>query len=236
MNIELWVIDHRDHDWQPAGDIIRHCHINGNNKYADFQALQRIWAVPPYTPGIVGFFGYRKYLLPVDSNENVGWIKPDHAPGWYFCDKPHFDVYRYWLSKYDGKDIIKTLAMCDILIAPPFPLTRSRDIISDFAESRSMKDAITLSNAMRKMNWRPTKVIYPYLFISRWEVFDRFMRETEEIRADLEADIEASDSGNYAYARRPMAYVMERIFSLWFEHAGLEYIEVPLLHCWEMKA
>ena len=32
-----------------------------------------------------------------------------------------------------------------------------------------------------------------------------------------------------------MAYVMERVYTLWLEKSGLSIKEVPMLHCWEME-
>ena len=44
-----------------------------------------------------------------------------------------------------------------------------------------------------------------------------------------------ADSTNEEYKKRPMAYVMERVYSLWLENSGLAIKEVPLLHCWEKQ-
>lgn len=239
--IALWVADHRDHDWQPDGEIIKVWKLDPDEppgeRYADFRALYTYWAfchAHGEWPEIVGFFGYRKYLCPIDGDLVPEWVLPAHAPDWWWCYKEDFDDYRQWLVDWDGADIKRLLAQYDILQAPPFPLTEG--IWTDFARSRSHEDAQHCKNVMsdRFEHFTDTK-IYPYIFITRWSVFDRMMRELEPVRKELDPLITAADSVNSDYTKRPMAYVMERLYSLWLEASDLSIRTMPLLHCWEMS-
>lgn len=233
-DIKIYVVDHRDHDLQPPGDIIRPWVVGPEDvpgaRYADFCALYGVWqAFQAGSPGIIGFFGYRKYLCPLNKELDVDWIKPAHAPDWYQCPKGDFDIYRDFMAEWDGADIKRLLAQYDILQAAPFPL--DREIWADFEKSRSYHDALLCNHIVPSMG---TTKIYPYLFITRWSVFDRMMRELEPLRLKLDPLITAEDSDNDEYKKRPMAYVMERVYSLWLENSGLDIGEMPLLHCWEM--
>ncbi len=228
--LRLYVIDHRDHDFQPEGKIIRPWRLAPGGRYADFVTLQEVWDFGG--DDHVGFFGYRKYLWE-PAWFRPGRIDPAHAPFWCQTGKKEFDSYRQWLSEYDGSDIKSLLAQYDILQAAPFPVPEN--ILPDFRRSRSVHDGNILSNVLREHGWsRLSLRVHQYHFITRWEVFDRMMRELEPLRQDLDPLITAEDSTNAAYRERPMAYVMERVYSLWLENSGLSVKEVPVLHCWEM--
>jgi len=239
--IRIFVIDHRDADAQRPGEIISPYMIYGferpGSEYADFCALYEVWL--GYTqlgtpPEIIGFFGYRKYLAPIPFDHGEDWIKPAHAPDWYQCSKEDFDEYRQMMAEFDGSDIKRLLAQYDILQAPPFPVD---NLFNDFTRSRSRHDSHLLWDAACAYfaNVHPANKIYPYLFITRWSVFDRMMREMEPLRLELHGHTVGADSTNEEYIKRPMAYVMERVYSLWLENSGLSIREVPLLHCWEMS-
>jgi len=235
--IEICVIDHRDHDHQPAGSIIDTWYwkpgMPPGTEYADYCALWERWEhhnryPPEDTPEINGFFGYRKYIVfdPIEGAERA------HAPNWWQCSEEAFDGYRDWLAGWDGAEIKRLLAIYDILQAAPFPLTCG--ILNDFAVSRSRNDATTIGQAFLRAGISVRRhQIYPYLFITRWSVFDRMMREIEPIRLELHGKCRGEDSTNEEYKKRPMAYVMERVYSLWLENSGLSIKEMPLLHCWE---
>lgn len=241
--LQIIVIDHRGYDYPPLSNLLSVWEVRPGDppgdSYADFTALYGAWTKILEPPLFIGFFGYRKYLLPHDVGGKYDrvrtWAEPiNYNPGWWQCKEDAFNDFREWLAESNGADYLRLLGQYDILKAPPYRLTKG-DIVSDFAYSRSMADAVHLGNAMYKMGWRPTKQIHPYLFITRWEVFDRFMRETDEIRKALESQIATLDATSYHYKHRPMAYVMERIFSLWYDHSNLTACELPLLHCWEKQ-
>ena len=178
------VIDHRERDLQAGGEIIGVHPITEHSRpgpeYADFCALYETWYMgnqSGFMPDIVGFFGYRKYLAPVTGDEE--YVTQAHAPGWYQCTAFDFDGYRDYLADWDGDKIKEILAQRDILQAPPFPLTNGKSMMRDFQDSRSTTDAWVLDTAVRYgAKWKicDSTKIYPYLFITRWSVFDRMMR------------------------------------------------------------
>lgn len=236
--IEIWAIDHRVEGHQPEGKIIKPwvlLSVERDGRYADFCALRGVWDKyqDDEPPEIIGFFTHRKYLLPPMERRPVLLVEPAHAPLWYQTSADQFNQYRQWWAKWDGAELLPWLASYDILQAAPFPL--SGNIITDFGRSRSARDADALRDTLRK-HGRSTNSykIYSYIFITRWSVFDRMMRETEPLRKELHEFCQAADSDNEEYKKRPMAYVMERVYSLWLEHSGLAIKEMPLLHCWEM--
>lgn len=236
MNIELWVIDHRDgSDYQQPGAIINVWPVlpadEPGERYADFCALHGLWesvGVTDDPPDIVGFFGYRKYLV----FDAIDGATPAHAPNWWNCSREQFDQYRRWLTKWDGAEIKRLLAQHDVLQAAPFPVP---SLLADFTISRSAHDADALCKVLGRHNISTmAQRIYQYHFITRWSVFDRMMRELDPIRQELDELVTAEDSTNKAYKERPMAYVMERTYSLWLENSGLDVKEMPVLHCWDM--
>lgn len=237
--IGLWVADHRKEDQQPVGSIIQPFPLGGDAlglEYADFRALHTVWSQDPDPPEIIGFFTHRKYLMPpMERRRPYIPVEPAHAYGWWQTSRIGFDRYRQWWSEWDGAELLPLLAQYDILQAPPFPLADG-DIIQDFMHSRSEHDAGALLNIARRHGFGsvPRYRIYSYIFITRWSVFDRMMCETEPLRLELHGLCKAEDSANEEYKKRPMAYVMERVYSLWLEHSGLAIKEMPLLHCWEM--
>ncbi len=241
MNINIWVIDHRfGLDRQDAGKIITIWPITDEDslgpRYADFNALHEVWQYEVENlnpPSIVGFFGYRKYLWS-RMWHHIPSVVHSYAPEWYQADPLQFDAYRQFLSEWDGDALKPLLAQHDILQAPPFPL--NVNMITDLALTRSEHDADVLRDTMRKHGWYGNSGrIYPYLFITRWAVFDRMMREVEPLRLELDQRIMPYDSTNPEYEKRPMAYIMERLYSEWLQKSKLDIKEIPLLHCWELK-
>jgi hypothetical protein len=240
MNIHLWVIDHRGSYAQVKGKVIIPWRVFPDDipgpRYADFTALYEVWRQAQLFKrpiDIVGFMGYRKYFIFPEAEIDVlqdTEITPAHNKGWYQCPLVTFDYYRRWLANWDGAGILPLLATHDIITAPPYQLNES--VWDDFATSRSSLDAHVLHYLYPDGGSRK---ITPYLFITRWSVFDRMMEELEPYRKVLDTVITAKDSRDEAYKKRPMAYVMERLFSIWLEQSGLSTYEMPLLHCWELQ-
>ena len=183
--------------------------------------------------GIVGFMGVRKYPLFPGFEVKT---EPSHAPDWRDASPQHFDVYRNALTKWDGASLLPLLATHDMIVTVPYDCSRNGDILMDFATSRSHKDALALRKALMHRGVYPiSKKIYPYIFVTRWSVFDRFMQFAWPLAQELEPLCKGEDSTNDAYKKRPMAYVLERAFSLWLEGSGLSFTELPVINCWELK-
>ena len=234
--IEIFVCDHveREGTRQPSGAVV--CpwvcrpEDDPGQAYADFRSLYNVWRQG--NGDIIGFMGYRKYI------RFPGFCVPatPHAVyGWLNTESKHFNEYRTALSKWDGASILPLLATHDIIVTPPF-LLYDKPVLEDFAISRSQRDATTLRYALAQRAIEPfSGKIYPYIFVTRWSVFDRFMKFAWPLAQELEPHCKGVDSTNEAYKRRPMSYVLERAFSLWLESSGLSYTELPIVNCWELE-
>jgi len=240
--MDILVCDHveREGARQPVGPVIRPwvCQVNEppGQAYADFRALYNTWQHGG--DDFVGFMGYRKYIL----FPGFEWVytEPSHVPTWRNASRQHFDNYRAALSEWDGASILPLLATHDIIVTPPFQLPKlpgesQSTLMDDFAASRSSHDARVLAAALRARNVSPASCqIYPYIFVTRWSVFNRFMEFAWPLAQELEPLCKGADSVNPDYKRRPMAYVLERAFSLWLENSGLSRVELPIVNCWEL--
>ena len=235
--VKLVVCDYveRTGDRQPAGPVIVPfvCEADDlpGQAYADFRALYYMWRYGARY-NFIGFMGVRKYILfsPFIVNAN-----PSHLANWWDATKQDFDGYRAALAKWDGASILPLLATHDMIVTPPFDVSYNGDVLMDFATSRSHHDAFALRRALAHRGVETfSRRIYPYIFVTRWSVFDRFMKFAWPLAQELEPLCKGKDSINEAYKKRPMAYVLERAFSLWLENSGLYYTELPILNCWKM--
>ena len=62
-----------------------------------------------------------------------------------------------------------------------------------------------------------------------------FMEWWWPIAEDIRGRIKSEDVRDLTYLARPMAYISERMYSLWLDASKLSFVEVPLLQCWEAK-
>jgi hypothetical protein len=243
MSAMIWAIDHRPDDHQAEGDVMRSFVVRDDHPpgsgYADYCALHTIWTGyknhQGSPPAIVGFFGYRKYLY-LTHNLVLLSIQAAHNPGWFHVTKPDFDILRAAMTTWSSSAVEEALEDYHILQAQPFYI--DVPMIGDFAMSRSTRDAVVLANLFKKYRLVSDKQIYPYLFIMRWELFDFMMDDLDMYRREIEADIEALDSTDVAYKTRPMAYIMERLYTGWLESyhkmRTIKMRTAPLMHCWDM--
>ena len=195
--------------------------------YADMRAPYWIWKNRDDLD-IIGFHGYRKFL---DFRNILA------APGWFDVGLGDFREYQKWLAEYDGEYIRRLLSQYDIVVAHPFDCSYNGDIGQDFRRSRSLADWLIFENVMPYTpgEYVKTKHIYPMHFVTRAPVFNRFMEWWWPRAEEMRARIKSIDVHDPAYLRRPMAYLSERIFSMWLDHSGLSMVEVPLLRCWDAK-
>lgn len=262
MGLDIWVIDHRgvpttstnaEHvKWaqaekeqadpgQPRGDIIGKVNPRtfgslDEKFYAETTAVHGVWGVASADPpDYIGFWGYRKYLWTLDWFSVPTAPHCEQAPGWVHTPRANFDAYRNFLSTWDGAPIIEKLQHVDIIQAAPYTYTASSSL-EDFAMYCGTKSgADALFDTLKKhgcfdIAWNKT---HPqFHMITRWEVFDRMMRELEPMRQDLH--MVGLDSVNEDFRSRAGSYFMERLYSMWLHHAGLNVIEVPLLYCREL--
>jgi len=240
--LEIWVHDHRDHDHQTPGPIIRTCTNLPTDPpgedYAGWRAHYTAWykyhnwADPP---DMIGFFAYRYYLwdpswFPLSPHgDNIP--PPGAAPNWLKVSRNDFNTYRTFLSTWDGATIKEQLTHCDILQSAPITVGHG-GIIQDFVKHcGSQNDGRALEEVTQKYGFDKFNgdKIYHWIFITHWPVFDRMMREMEPLRLELHDRCKGLDSGNGAYKARVMDYVMERVYPLWLLKSGLDFKEVVQL-------
>ena len=197
--------------------------------YADMRAPYWIWKNRDDLD-IIGFHGYRKFL---------DFFQPPEygTPKWYDVNLTMFREYQKWLAEYDGEYIQWLLSQYDIIVAPPFDCSYNGNIGEDFRRSRSVADWEIFEDVMpyTLVEYVKTKHIYPMHFVTRASVFNRFMEWWWPRAEEIRSRIKSVDVFDPAYLRRPMAYLSERMYSMWLDHSGLSMVEVPLLICWEAK-
>jgi hypothetical protein len=237
--IEIYAIDHvRPRGIRPifggiskqficGYDDLHGVGISSFETYADMRAPYWIWKNRDDLD-IIGFHGYRKFL----DFQNLLRV-----PAWYEVGIGDFRVYQEWLAKYDGQYIQELLAQHDIIVAPTFNCAYNLDMEIDFRRSRSSHDWDVFMDLLPP-NVRPY-VARPYIrpmhFVTRASVFNRFMEWWWPLAEAIRVGIESKDATDPAYLHRPMAYLSERMYSLWLDSSGLSMVEVPLLQCWDVK-
>ena len=200
--------------------------IPGLHTYADMRAPYWLWRNRDDFD-IIGFHGYRKFLDFVTRRE----------PKWYDTPLDEFRQYQKWLSLPDasaGQYIQELLAQYDIIVAPAFDCSYNGDMAEDFRKSRSPADWAVVESRLAMFNLH-TPFIRPMHFVTRASVFYRFMDWWWPIAEDIRAQIKSKDARDVAYLHRPMAYISERMYSLWLDASNLSFVEVPLLQCWGVK-
>lgn len=234
--IEIYAINHDHPGRQPAvvGGISKEFVCGRDDRvsdgipdlttYADMRAPYWIWKNRDDLD-IIGFHGYRKFL------DFVAHLK---HPKWYDISPTEFRQYQAWLASHDGGFIQELLAQYDIIVAPAFNCSYNIDMAEDFRRSRSSADWDVVEAELTTSGMH-TSFIRPMHFVTRASVFQRYMEwwwfHAERIRSLIKSE----DALNPAYISRPMAYISERMYSLWLDRSKLSFVEVPLLNCWGVK-
>jgi hypothetical protein len=193
--------------------------------YCDMGAPYTVWkhgAIPP----IIGFHGYRKQLNFRDELVHQGWFDTDLLT---------FREYQRWLAAQPGVTFNKLLVEHDILVVEPFDCKHNNGMAEDFALTRSENDWEALEAVMNEhgeFNF-DTNFIRPMHFVCRDYVFHRWMRFWDKVRQELEPLILSEDAVTPEYPSRAMAFLSERIWSLWLDSTMLRVKEFPLLRCWD---
>jgi len=236
--IELYAInyDHPERQPAPYGGISKEfvCGLDDRTgvgipdleTYADMRAPYWTWKNRDDLD-IIGFHGYRKLLDFITRAE----------PKWCDTSLDDFRQYQTWLSLTDGAYIQWLLSQYDIIVTSPFDCSYNGNIGEDFRRSRSHADWEIFEDVMGYTpgEYYRTRHIYPMHFVTRASVFHRFMEWWWPRAEEMRSRIKSIDVHDSAYRERPMAYLSERIFSMWLDHSGLSTFKVPLLQCWEAK-
>jgi len=239
--IELYAINHDMPGYKPSpyGGISKEfiCGLDDRSgdgipdlqTYADMRAPYWIWRNRADLD-IIGFHGYRKFL---DFNSQ-------RKPYWYEVPLDEFQAYQKWLSEYSGRYIQELLAQYDMIVAPAFDCSYNVNMAEDFRRSRSPADWGVVEDVLGgEAQWKlfdfHTSFIRPMHFVTRAPVFYRFMDWWWPCAEEIRSRIRSLDARDAAYLHRPMAYISERMYSLWLDQSRLTFIEVPLMICWGAK-
>lgn len=234
MQFDFWSINHAKKE-TPTGvysGITKEFVIGVDDKidplrkdYCDMGAPYTIWKHTPVPP-IIGFHGYRKQINCRDELVHQGWFDTDLLT---------FREYQRWLAAQPGVTFNKLLVEHDILVVEPFDCKHNGGMAKDFALSRSENDWEALEAVMNEhgeFNF-DTNFIRPMHFVCRDYVFHRWMRFWDKVRQELEPLILSEDAVTPEYPSRAMAFLSERIWSLWLDSTMLRVKEFPLLRCWD---
>jgi hypothetical protein len=184
-----------------------------------------VWKHTPVPP-IVGFHGYRKHIYFRDELVHQRWFDTDLLT---------FKDYQRWLAEQSGITFNKMLIEHDILVVEPFNCGYNGGMAKDYILSRSPRDWRALEGVMSdhgQFNF-DTHFIRPMHFVCRDYVFHRWMRFWDKVRLELEPLVLADDAVTEDYPKRAMAFLSERVWSLWLDQSNLRVQEFPLLICWD---
>ena len=247
MQADLISINHAkpDHSVPIVGGIVREfvCGQDDDGSLApgwcDMRAPYYIWKhrndpdVPWPIPPIIGFHGYRKHINFRDPFE----IHPTQmAPGWTAVDLATFRNYQKWLTEAGTTACLRGLLMeGDILTVKPFDCSYNGSMEEDYRASRSPADWAVFKDVMKAhgdFNFS-TPFIRPMHFVCEDIVFFRWMRFFEEVRKGLEPLVKSPDNDDPKYRARALAFLAERMWSLWLDTSGFRIKEFPLMICWD---
>ena len=212
-------LDARWCDMRPLHYIWKHRH-----------AAEPLWSVP----SIIGFHGYRKHINFRDPVENVPWSL---APGWQEVNKMVFRTYQEWLvQEMTGKKLADFLGEddFDMLAVAPFDCGYNRNMAVDYRVSRSAQDWNAFEDVMKAHGNFDFKTPYirPMHFVVEDHIFFEWMGFFDKVRQDLEPLIKSKDAHNEHYPPRALAFLAERMWSLWLDACGFRIKEFPLMICW----
>lgn len=207
--------------------------------YCDMIAPYHIW-YKQLVPAIVGFHGYRKHMNFRDAWDNVLRTGPQLAPGWEAAEHNRFLQYQRWLVEWDAREITHDwMQKHDVLTVEPFKLPAGLGMAEDYALSRSALDWGVLEGILRQRGFDNAALDTPYIrpmhFVMRDHTFCRWMRFWDDIRRELEPAIFSDDAKSEVAKTRALAFLSERIWSLWLDRAQLRVKTFPLMICWEAQ-
>jgi hypothetical protein len=231
----IWSINHvKPHiEMVIAGGVAREFMVGEDNNagelnagFCDMAAPYTVWKHFP-VPDIVGFHGYRKHIN----------FRDPEPHGWIDVSLPTFQEYKDWLRQQPVQLFNELLTGPDVLTVAPFNCSYNGGMAKDYGISRSPNDWAALECVMRMhgdFNFN-TPYIRPMHFVCRVDVFNRWMKFWDKVRQELEPMVLSMDAVTPDYPKRALAFLSERIWSLWLDHSGLKVREFPLLICWDAR-
>ena len=208
--------------------------------YCDMAAPYTIWK-EKLVPAIVGFHGYRKHMIFQDGwRPSIASMQGVYPGSWYQVVLQDFIHYQRWLAQWDAREITHDwMQKNDVLTVEPFKLPVGLGMAEDYALSRSAQDWGVLEGILRQRGFDHAAFDTPYIrpmhFVMRDHTFCRFMRFWDDIRRELEPAIFSDDAKSEVAKTRALAFLSERIWSLWLDRAQLRVKTFPLMICWEAQ-
>lgn len=246
--VKLYTVDHHYPSCSEDGGIVTTYPVGkgdtlwGSSTFADMVAQYFIWSQPfqyhTFTgvkdDDIIGFQGYRKHLDFRLRRE----VKGDFVS----LDRLEFRQYQIWQQDCAGPNIEHLLSDCDILTNSPYDVTHNGGMRKDFYKSASETDWDIMEHILRKHGITdfdmPTVTSY-CVFTGTGKVFDEWMKLWWSVVCELVQILPPNcpDPGPRPdiYLPRRMAFLSERIYSLWLASSGYRTKALPLLVCWELQ-
>lgn len=250
--VNLYTVDHHDPFCNPDGGIVTTFPVGprdsllGTVTFADMVAQYFMWrgkdlvyppipATPQFKPDdIIGFQGYRKHL---DFR-----LRRDVKGDFVSLDALEFRQYQIWQQDCAGPNIEFLLQDCDILTNPPYSVAHNKGIKEDWCISASATDWAEMERVMKQYGEFdfniPTVTSY-CVFTGTHTVFDEWMTFWWKVVCELvqTLPVPCPDPGPRPdiYLPRRMAFLSERIYSLWLASSRLRTQALPLIVCWELQ-
>jgi hypothetical protein len=242
--ISLYTVDHHNPPLTKRDGFVRVFpidpktdHLYGEKTFADMIAQFGVWQGIDDNnikyDDIVGFQGYRKHL---DFR-----LRREVKGDWVSLDPIEFRQYQIWQADHAAQNIAFLLQDCDILTNPPYDVTHNGGLKQDWIKSASIIDWKIMENILRVAGVDdfdiPTVTSY-CVFTGTGETFDKWMNFWWPIARALIEELPPTcpDPGPRPdiYLPRRLAFLSERVYSLWLHSRKIRTKPLPLLVCWEL--
>jgi hypothetical protein len=233
QHLSLFTINYVRPPRSPAGGLVKDFIVGEDDRvgdgipdrtrYADMRAHYWVWKNKPRLD-IVGFQHYRKHFN--FRGDTVGWAE---------VSLPMFRDYQDWLRCWDGATAIDLLAEHDILVTPPFDVSYNGNTAEDYKLTRSPADWEVLAEALYRRGYTDLteqQITCHNMFMAPAHIFRGYMQFWWDLCREIEPAIKTLDAKKDDTPARAMAFLSERIFSLWLHSAKLKVKTIPLLICW----
>jgi hypothetical protein len=252
--INLYTVDHHNPPLTQSEGFVRTIQIGkgdallGNSTFADMMAQYRVWRggdcitdrptreIFNYVlhGDIIGFQGYRKHL---DFR-----LRRQVRGDWISLDPVEFRQYQIWQADYAAQNIAFLLQDCDVLTNPPYDVTHNGGLKQDWIKSASIIDWKIMEDILRSHGVRdfdiPTVTSY-CVFTGTGKIFDQWMNFWHPVACALIEELPQTcpDPGPRPdiYLPRRLAFLSERVYSLWLHSREIRTKPLPLLVCWELQ-
>lgn len=235
MDIALFSINYQNEyhtpDPQPEGGMVR-AFVAGRDdsgvlpaRFGDMRCQFHAWNnCTDYD--VLGFHGYRKHIEFSGCGDE---------PEWLYTSPEGFRKYQKWLAKWDGQRLKEMMKDHGVIVTPPFHVGCGMAL--DFARSRHPEDWNHLEVIMGRGFDYDTPEIHGTFWVMRREVFREYMEFWWDVINQLLPRLGTHDNAQKDYRARDVAFLSERIASLWIQRytEKLKPAVLPLLISWDVK-